>query len=638
MEKNLSSNLKQIHGLEIISLVRTAFAFQDVVLLKFKIPCEGNISAFEDNNIRASDAVRSMQISFFENYLSVHTQYEKEIEIEIVCGQVKLVLACEILQLSEKQVQLALPKSGFVKQLRISNRFKLKSQIWNDGLIIQKENTVPCSYKVTDYSSDGIGISVLTNKSLESYAESSIQGDSFTNAYHFKGPYKVKRLELLNRTEKFYEYAVGLENYSNLTVLEKSTRASRHSASTTITLNIPATSTKVLANITDISASGFKAIVNRASLRGIVTGLISYEANSNLNFKIIRISNESEVAFELVSNNPSDRIKWLNLIVPVLTCGRTDVVVGDPRNLLSLFFEAGGSVVEGLDYKRLKMTEAETLAVLTAHSEVLIRWVNISDTGNLLAHHSTYRVGLNTWYTGDVVGGQLQDNKADKSFFKNNFRMLKEVMETFPTQQKIIGFWPPAHPYWQTWRNFILKESKSYSTLLCDSVSRSQLEKLQCTSKKILELSSYKSLCGRDLFEEFAKISVELQWFLGSLDVFSTGDVGNATAEIYNKNGHYNFKRSISKLTLGKNSFLVFFSQMPPGISINRTFDSAFLIPLNNQSLTVNERDEIYSLTLALASKHGFGISSLRFFSEKTPHLGNSMEFFVIDSTGLEVF
>jgi len=628
-----SQQHKTIKGKELLSLMRSALAFQDRITISSKgVTSACTIVALNDHDIRNENQERNLEIILPRSAFELELEVSQDVSIEIFQSTAKIVAKCTISAIKENSIILKLPNEIKAQQTRLNNRFNLQEQDWADGVIFSADKTCPCIFKVADFSDGGMGLYLATHIRIESLGPTlKIISDLITDDYHFKGPYIIKRIQPLKEVENYYEYHVGLVEAPPSSGLNNK-RAGRHKVNASLQLYIKTTNTNLSIQLSDVSISGFNGLTSSTDLKGIAKGLIATERTSGLQFKIIRILKTRHLACQLVSTSPENQIKWLNIITPLLSQGKIDINVSDPRGLVNLFFEAGASIANDLEYKRFRLTQKNALSLVTSQSDILIRWVNISDNGTLLGHHSTYRVGFNSWYTGDVVGGQSNHNRVDRKFFNDNFKILKDAMASFSTQQKILGSWDPNHPYWQTWRNFLLSNNLAYSMETCDYVTRNQIR--QTLGMPITTLD-YKEIGGTELFDCIEKLNIGQKWFLSSLDIHSMGNTSDSVKEVYKKHLHNGFKRDVFRLNIKQNSYLVVLSQLPAGISINPVFDCAFIFPLNEKS---RDQQDLYTSALNLGSAKGYRITSLRFFSNDIQPQGSLTEFFVIDSRGLEVF
>ena len=622
-----------------LSQVRSAFAFQDKAIFYTehnqdqKISC--SIVSFSDSDLRDVTTIRYIEIS--HEVLTKKFQKGEGIVLEILSDKSRFKIIGKLTEIKNNALVLCLPDSCEMLEMRTASRFQFLEDDWSDALVSSTHKDYPCIFKILDFSKNGIGITLVSNFELPVLDEKLfIESDTISEKFHFTGPYQIERLELIISSQGHYEYSAGLSLKAS-SATEKEIRAQRHSVQNSIQLFIPATNTHIRALLINVSASGFIAKIAEQAASGIAKDLVALEATAQIKFRITRVDLDLSVGFQLVADTSVDQIKWINLITPFFTGGRTQVSVSDHRSLLNLFFEAGASVVDGLKYKRFRLTQTDTLALFTSQSEVLIRWVNISDNGTILGHHSTYRIGLNSWYTGDVVAGQSSFNKVDKNFFNNNFRILKETIEGFPNEQKIVGSWKPKHPYWQEWRNFLIDNDLCYCLQNCDSVNRDQILNLNLLYKS-KDIISVVSIESKELLKVIHGMKADHQWLLSTLDIFSTGNSSEGTNTIYLRSGLKHFKRSIKKIIFGDSVFLAVFSQLPNGISINPNFDSVFLFPITDIELSNDTRNQLYTSAINESARLGYRVSSVRLFSEKTTPLGTLMEFFVIDSRGLGIF
>jgi hypothetical protein len=637
----INSNQRIVNGRELIAFIREAYAFRDPINILFNsvsIPVE--ITNFDDGDAREINSVRTLSLLIPKplNYLILPNN---SIDIEVTSKRFKLSFSTKIIAHSEQTITIQLAKEASICNVRKSERLIIKDQGIYDGIIIGKQKIASCLIQFLDLSTGSFGAKIFTNVDLEAlegplYLNSDIQNEQI----FFRGPAKLIQYRSTNKGGSEYEYIVALECRENQTNGDH-TRAERHKLPTALHCKLPTSNTKVSFEIADISATGFLVIKSTPKIPWVTVGLTVVEQTTNLTFAIMRIESNGNIGFKLQSSSPEEKIKWINFVLPLISSGKITTNVHDPRSLINIFLEAGGTLANNLGHKRHSATHADTLSVLTNQSDILLRWVNISESGNVLGHHSTYRIGLNSWCTGDIVGGQTAEKKIDTDFIRSNFQLLKELLSSLNEPQIIMGSFKFGHPYWKKFINSLIADKNILFLETYDHISRESLDSTIATIDYENHIPTNLSAKGHEyIFEELYNLSkTSFRKLLAALDITCEGFFFKGTESIYSGANLKGFRREVFKFLYKNEPIIAIYSQLPPGVSLNGVFDTAFIIPINdNLHLELKEKHELYNIIKTFGLSCGYKLYSLRSFIHTEEFIGTKSEFVTFTPNGLEYF
>jgi hypothetical protein len=639
-EKSISS-AREVAGREMLALIREAFAFSDAVSIiynEIRIPV--GIAAFDDDDAREITKDRLLELILPSPEVANTLGSLETLRIEILSKRFKLSLIGVVAERPEGAVQILLPASGVLSNVRKSDRILISEENLTDALIISDHAVHTCLLKFIDITTGALGAYIYTDAPIEPKDHPVLQTEFKGNDLEFCGAARIIRVQRKNSGSSHFEYLVGLEPIiSNLS--QDSERASRFQLATSLHCIVLSSNTSVQFELTDISASGFRASRCVPALPWMTGGLKIKELSTGLIFTAARMEENGALGVKLSSSSSEDRIKWSNFVLPMVRSGKVSASSHDARALVNVFLEAGGSIADNLAYKRHAVIQSKTQSVLTDRSNVLLRWVNVSPTGTILGHHSSYRIGLNSWFTGDIVGGQTKQRKIDSDFIGTNFKAFKEILVSIKEPQLVFGSWKFGHPYWQAWREFLIAGEHSVFLERYDHISRNQLLPIvdrkiyeQLKSVELLELGSRGI---RELLNEFG--DSPLMHLLGALDITTSGVFFNGLESIYSSGNMPGFRREIYVLDFNGTRSLAIFSQLPNGVSINGVFDTIFVLPLkSSDSISIDDKKTFLSCIMSLAISKGFRVASVRSLVTPEQPIGVLTELVVLRPEGMEFF
>ena len=640
--ENNSSTLRDVIGRELIALIRESFAFSDPVsLLADNLRFSAEITSFDDDDTRAIDQERFLELLVPSSELEYSISKRESCLVEIISKRFKLSFKAKIVKVINGSVTIQIPTVGTVGNVRRSERILVKDQNFFDGIIVSNTQLHPCLVQFIDVAAGTIGAKLFSDIPLDLIEMPVLHTQIKNKDLEFNGSANIIRIHQVTKGHNHFEYVVGLEPTTATKGSETVSRASRVVLSTSLHCTIESTNSQIVFDIIDVSLTGFRASKSTPTLTWLTQGIAIKENSTGLKFTIARRELDGSLGAKLCADRPEEKIRWSNFILPMIRAGKVSASADDARGLVNVFLEAGGSIADNLSYKRHAVTQASTLSVLTNQTDVLLRWVNVSEGGLVLGHHSSYRIGLNSWFTGDIVGGQAKHKKIDSNFIKNNFYTFKEILTTIKEPQMVFGSWKFGHPYWQKWRDFLIQGNhliflEKYDhisrTALRTSIPRKQMDKI--TFINLLSLGSKGIEKTISSFDDSP-----LKRLLGALDVTSSGVFFNGIESLYTSGGMNGFRREVYLAQRDNLSVLVLFSQLPNGVSINGVFDTVFIFPLNcEEKLSLEEKNDFYSCITIFALGKGIRVASVRSFFDPDDCIGTQTELVVLRPEGLEFF
>ncbi len=633
---------REVMGRELIAFIREAFAYSDpsfVISGSSRFPAQ--ISGFEDDDARSVDTDRTLELILPSSEMHKSLDSVDVCIVEVISKRFKLSFLGKILRLEPTALTIQIPVSGFVENVRRSDRVSINHQNFYDALIVAGDFVHGCLIQFTDVTAGGLGARLISSVPL-TVSENIVLYTSVKNKnLDLSGCFRVIRVAREGVGQTHVEYSVGLESVSVLKAESQVTRPDRALVSTALHCTVVSTGTKITFDLNNVSALGFRASRAIPSVTWMSEGLTVREDTTGLIFRVVRREVSGEIAFKLSSPYPEERIRWSNFILPLVSSGKVSSHTHDPRALVNIFLEAGGSIVDNLAYKRYGVTHDETMSALTRQSDVLLRWVNLSPGGHVLGHHSSYRIGLNSWFTGDIVGGQAKHKKIDPTFLKKNFHSFREILSTVAEPQLVFGSWKFGHPYWQGWKQYLIDGDHSVFMERYDHISRTAIP--TSVPRRKFDAASFSNLLSLDLRGLESKLGLlegsSLRRLLGALDVTSSGVFYNGLAALYAHGGMNGFRREIYLVEVGNIKALALYSQLPAGVSINGVFDTILLLPLGGHGLlSTAELKDFYAVVVAHALSCGFRVVSVRSFMCIQSCIGVETEMVILRSEGMGYF